>query len=256
MQLVIKEIEIYKNNKATAKLSLNENFAVVENAHQIKRIINIICGNKNEKLTNGTSFKAKALLDKEYIIKGEYKNDKLTVICTVNNIPVNTEEYYNLLAATPEIDNLTIFKETADYHKRLNKYKESIDNYQTKGLNAFTGGYSLTRSFRGFVHQYLKYFKPIKLFYEKEWVLKPNKKGDFSVFNEKDEILPLSKSEKIVYKYLCYRLIVDFWLRAEKIRNLNFVAKPLLVQTHLNEKLLKEINQVNNLQCQTIVIEK
>ena len=50
---------------------------------------------------------------------------------------------------------------------------------------------------------------------------------------ESNEAVPLSATENMLYHYLSFINIADFWARAEKIRNLNRIVKPLLVSNFI-----------------------
>ena len=96
--------------------------------------------------------------------------------------------------------------------------------------------------------QYIKYFKPIKLHKGKDLFLKLSNSGQFYVesVNCGEKVL-LSDSENTLYHYLSFISIADFWDRAEKIRNMNGVRKPLIVSSFL-ERIDESIDITNLLE--------
>ena len=83
-----------------------------------------------------------------------------------------------------------------------------------------------------FVAKYIKHYKPLRLRENKELYLKLSPDGEFRVgYLDTDEDVYLSESENILYHYLSFISVAQFWTRAEKIRNLNCVTKPLVVSS-------------------------
>ena len=122
--------------------------------------------------------------------------------------------------------------------------------YPNGDFSSLTNGYGTTRSFRGFIASYIKHFKPIKLRDGKNFFLKLSNNGEFNVgYLDSDEKVFLSASENVLYHYMSFISIADFWSRAEKIRNLNRVNKPLVVSNFL--ELLDESIDLSEIICRT-----
>ena len=117
-----------------------------------------------------------------------------------------------------------------------------VKYYPNGDFSALTNGYGTTRSFRGFIIDYIKNFKPVKLREGKELFLKLSSEGEFNVgYLDSNEKVFLSQSETVLYHYLSFINIADFWSGAEKIRNLNRINKPLIV-SHFLELLDESID--------------
>ena len=140
--------------------------------------------------------------------------------------------------------NVVILQVIAPFLKKnitLFKYKNAPEYYSNGEFSLYTNGYGSTRSFRGFLANFIKHFKPIRLRENKDFFLKLNKSGEFSVgYLNNDEKVLLSESENVLYHYFSFISIADFWDRAERIRNMHQVKMPLVVATlldHLDESI-------------------
>ena len=78
--------------------------------------------------------------------------------------------------------------------------------------------------------------------------------------NNNDKVF-LSESETVLYHYLSFISIADFWSRAEKIRNLNRVNKPLIVSNFLERldgsiDLSEIVRRTNKIDRQVIMFSE
>ena len=78
--------------------------------------------------------------------------------------------------------------------------------------------------------------------------------------NNNDKVF-LSESENMLYHYLSFISIADFWSRAEKIRNLNRVNKPLIVSNFLERldgsiDLSEIVRRTNKIDRQVIMFSE
>jgi hypothetical protein len=109
---------------------------------------------------------------------------------------------------------------------------------------------------------YIKHFEPIKLRDDKDLYLKLSNEGEFNVglINSNEKVF-LSESETVLYHYLSFISIADFWSRAEKIRNLNRVNKPLIVSNFLERldcsiDLSEIVRRTNKIDRQVIMFSE
>ncbi len=251
--MFIKKINIQKNGKLTEKLMFNQGLSIVKGSADLYDVINLIIGNQETGRTfHDIVFDAEVLLDKIYYIRGhKSKGERLFEYKVFYDDNVEcTDEYLAMVQQNKELESSLFFHafKKQNFPHRLMHYKDVLKYYPNGDFASLTNGYGTTRSFRGFMTQYIKYFKPIKLHKGKDLFLKLSNSGQFYVesVNCGEKVL-LSDSENTLYHYLSFISIADFWDRAEKIRNMNGVRKPLIVSSFL-ERIDESIDITNLLE--------
>ena len=238
MNLYVKQIVIEKNGKIAESLKFDKGLSVVKGSTEIYDIIKLLLGIKEAARSfHNIRFLCVVELDKTYYIRGnKNKGDLLFSVSVFSDETECTEEYFEMVKDATEIDSALFFHrfKRQDFPHKLFKYRDLLKYYPNGDFSSLTNGYGTTRSFRGFITDYIKHFKPIKLRSDKEIFLKLSTDGEFNVgfINSNDKVF-LSESESVLYHYLSFISIADFWSRAEKIRNLNRVNKPLIVSRFL-----------------------
>lgn len=236
MKMCIKEIVIEKKGGLTKIYRFNDTVTAIpydlEVYNIIKLVLGIYCTSvwKDEDI----NFLVIVEIDGVYKFYGMKKIGEplCTTVRKENERFGFIEEYNDLVKQNPESDSIVLFDsfKRQDYPHKLFKYKDLLKYYPNGDFAKLTNGYGTTRSFRGFVTDYIKNFKPIRLRENKDLYLKLSKDGEFKVgYLDSEEDIILSESENMLYHYLSFISIADFWERAERVRNLNFVIKPLLV---------------------------
>lgn len=238
MNLYVKQIVIEKNGKITESLKFDKGLSVVKGSAEIYDIIKLLLGIKEAARSfHNIRFLSVVELDKTYYIRGnKNKGDLLFSVSVFSDEIECTEEYFEMVKESVEIDSALFFHrfKKQDFPHKLFKYRDLLKYYPNGDFSSLTNGYGTTRSFRGFITDYIKHFKPIRLRTDKDLFLKLSTDGEFNVgfINSNDKVF-LSESESVLYHYLSFISIADFWSRAEKIRNLNRVNKPLIVSRFL-----------------------
>lgn len=251
--MFIKKINIQKNGKLTDKLMFNQGLSIVKGSADLYDVINLIFGNQETARTfHDIVFYAEVLLDKIYYIRGhKSKGERLFEYKVFYDDNVEcTDEYLAMVQQNKELESSLFFHafKKQNFPHRLMHYKDVLKYYPNGDFASLTNGYGTTRSFRGFMTEYIKYFKPIKLHKGKNLFLKLSRNGEFYVESINcDEKVFLSDSENTLYHYLSFISIADFWDRAEKIRNMNGVRKPLIVSSFL-ERIDESIDITNLLE--------
>ena len=238
MNLYVKQIVIEKNGKIAESLKFDKGLSVVKGSTEIYDIIKLLLGIKEAARSfHNIRFLCVVELDKTYYIRGnKNKGDLLFSVSVFSDEIECTEEYFVMVKDATEIDSALFFHrfKRQDFPHKLFKYRDLLKYYPNGDFSSLTNGYGTTRSFRGFITDYIKHFKPIRLRTDKDLFLKLSTDGEFNVgfINSNDKVF-LSESESVLYHYLSFISIADFWSRAEKIRNLNRVNKPLIVSRFL-----------------------
>ena len=238
MNIYVKQIVIEKNGKIAESLEFNKGLSVVKGSAEIYDIIKLLLGIKEAARSfYNIRFLAVVEHDKTYYIRGsKNKGDLLFDVSIFSDETECTEEYFEMVKESVEIDSALFFHrfKRQDFPHKLFRYRDLLKYYPNGDFSAITNGYGTTRSFRGFITDYIKHFKPIKLREDKALFLKLSNDGEFNVgfINNNDKVF-LSESETVLYHYLSFISIADFWSRAEKIRNMNRVNKPLIASNFL-----------------------
>ena len=238
MNLYVKQIVIEKNGKITESLKFDKGLSVIKGSAETYDIIKLLLGIKEAARSfHNIRFLSVVELDKTYYIRGsKNKGDLLFDVSVFSDETECTEEYFEMVKESVEIDSALFFHrfKRQDFPHKLFKYRDLLKYYPNGDFSSLTNGYGTTRSFRGFITDYIKHFKPIRLRSCKDIFLKLSADGEFNVgfINNNDKVF-LSESETVLYHYLSFISIADFWSRAEKIRNLNRVNKPLIVSRFL-----------------------
>ena len=238
MNLYVKQIVIEKNGKITESLKFDKGLSVIKGSAETYDIIKLLLGIKEAARSfHNIRFLSVVELDKTYYIRGnKNKGDLLFSVSVFSDETVCTEEYFEMVNDATEIDSALFFHrfKRQDFPHKLFKYRDLLKYYPNGDFSSLTNGYGTTRSFRGFITDYIKHFKPIRLRTDKDLFLKLSTDGEFNVgfINSNDKVF-LSESESVLYHYLSFISIADFRSIAEKIRNLNRVNKPLIVSRFL-----------------------
>ena len=266
MNLYVKQIVIEKNGKITESLKFDKGLSVVKGSTEIYDIIKLLLGIKEAARSfHNIRFLCVVELDTTYYIRGnKNKGDLLFSVSVFSDEIECTEEYFEMVKESVEIDSALFFHrfKRQDFPHKLFKYRDLLKYYPNGDFSFLTNGYGTTRSFRGFITDYIKHFKPIRLRSDKEIFLKLSADGEFNVgfINSNDKVF-LSESESVLYHYLSFISIADFWSRAEKIRNLNRVNKPLIVSNFLERldgsiDLSEIVRRTNKIDRQVIMFSE
>ncbi len=257
--MFIKKIIIQKDGNITENLNLNNGLSIVNGSADLYDVIKLVLGNHEIGRTfHDIIFDVEVLLDKVYHIQGHKNKGECLFEYSVfsDDNTECTNEYLDIVQQNKELDSSLFFHafKRQNFPHRLMHYKDVLKYYPNGDFASITNGYGTTRSFRGFMAQYIKYFKPIKLHKDKDLFLKLSSSGKFYIESiNPDEKVYLSDSENTLYHYLSFISIADFWDRAEKIRNMNSVRKPLIVSSFLERidesidvtTLLKKTNSLD-----------
>ena len=123
-----------------------------------------------------------------------------------------------------------------EYPHVLYKYKNAREFYPRKGFSKATGGVGDTEYFRQYLNNYIKNFTPERIRENKQYMLTLDSEGRFIVTDGVSEMQPcMSETEKTIYHFLCFIHIAEFWKGLEKIRNVNYEQKPLIIDEFIGK---------------------
>lgn len=189
-----------------------------------------------------TQIEATVLVEKkiyDIIIKPD-KTQKVFLLQAFDELRHNvTGEYLYLTDHCAEQDRADVFEGTdQDMPLRFLQYANEELYFPRNELHRFTGEMSSLKTFRAYLKQFIKQFRPqvIREGKQYEFILKSD--GRYGVRYKNDEGMPicLSESEKILFRYLCFLSTLEFWYGFEQLRNLHSINKPLII-TNFFERL-------------------
>ena len=121
--------------------------------------------------------------------------------------------------------------EKQNYPLRLAFYKDN--KYFYKGsFSTLTNGIGETRTFRAFINEFIKNYKPELISKENDLWLSLKEKGEFVVTEgEYGKITTdLSQKEFFMYNLLCFLNLVRFWDEFNEIRDINTEKLPIVIK--------------------------
>ena len=142
-----------------------------------------------------------------------------------------------LLNMSPEERSLMCFEdfEKQNYPLRLAFYKDN--KYFYKGsFSTLTNGIGETRTFRAYLNEFIKSYKPELINKEKDLWLSLKSNGEFVVTKgEKGKATAdLSQKDFFMYNLLCFLNLVRFWDEFNEIRDINIIKLPVIVKLPVN----------------------
>ena len=265
MKLYIKSIVITKNGK-TERTAFHRRLSVVKENDELLGIVKLLLGREEKQAAVcDVWFSSKVFIGEErYFLKGtKREGDSLFSVVVYKKgsaVPCD-EEYFSAVRQSEEIESALFFDsfKRQDYPHRLRRYRDTEKYYPDCGFAQTTRGYGMTRSFRAFVSQYIRDFKPIRLRENKELFLKLSPFGEFEVeCKDSDGKIFLSETEDVLYHYMSFISVADFWDRAEKMRDYNRIKKPLVICSFLERidisvDITNALKRTNSLDRQTII---
>lgn len=142
--------------------------------------------------------------------------------------------------------------ENQNYPLRLAFYKDNKYFYKGR-FSTLTNGIGETRTFRAYLNEFIKSYKPELINKEKDLWLSLKSNGEFVVTKgEKGKATAdLSQKDFFMYNLLCFLNLVRFWDEFNEIRDMNTIKAPIVIKlpencgfdlSYFNEKL-KEMNR-------------
>ena len=221
-----------------------------EIASTILKAIGIVLQNKKlynesdlDNFTNNTSISARVEIDgamyslnvrkirnKVYYRVRNYENNTMVVV-----------NFYNSIKSSPEEENLAYYK-YGEYNmlsKKLGMYKDFLEFYKRKEFVRQTDGVGITRRFYLCLKNYIDNFEKERITQVGNKVIDINNEGNFVAKDGNGKVISnnrLTKKEKILFDYLCFLKINEFWNKMEAIRDYNHIKSPLFLWNILSDK--------------------
>ncbi len=134
--------------------------------------------------------------------------------------------------STEEI-SLTYFEdfENQNYPLRLAFYKDNKYFYKGK-FSSVTNGIGETRTFRAFVNEFIKNYKPELISKENDLWLSIKENGEFVVTKggNGEVTADLTQKDFFMYNLLCFLNLVRFWDEFNEIRDINTQKLPIVIK--------------------------
>ena len=146
----------------------------------------------------------------------------------------HTEEYLMRIRQSEEEEISNVFSDfkKRGYPHKIKYYKDLEKYYPDNSFADLTDGIGTTKTFRSYLRNYLCAYKPQRLRKDKEFLLILSDNGEFKVIHPDlpiDTMPYLSESENILYHYLCFLNLSEFWYGIEQIKDIHHIRRPLLI---------------------------
>ena len=121
--------------------------------------------------------------------------------------------------------------EKENYPLRLVHYKDNKHYYKGK-FSTLTNGIGETRTFRAYLNEFIKSYKPELINKEKDLWLSLKDNGEFVVRKGStgEETKELNLKDLFVYNLLCFLNLVRFWDELNEIRDVNTEKTPIVIK--------------------------
>ena len=162
-----------------------------------------------------------------------------------------------LLNKSAEESSLMCFEdfEKQNYPLRLAFYKDN--KYFYKGsFSTFTNGIGETRTFRAFINEFIKNYRPELISKENDLWLSLKENGEFVVTKGKsgEATADLTPKDFFLYNLLCFLNLVRFWDEFNEIRDINTVRTPLIIKLPENCDFNCLIDRIKKMNRKVIII--
>ena len=138
-----------------------------------------------------------------------------------------------LLNKSAEENSLMCFEdyENQNYPLRLAFYKDNKYFYKGR-FSSVTNGIGETRTFRAFVNEFIKNYKPESISKENDLWLSLKANGEFVVTKGKNReaTADLTPKDFFLYNLLCFLNLVRFWDEFNEIRDINTEKLPIVIK--------------------------
>ncbi len=248
--MVIKEIKITNFGTVEcfkARFNSSLNLVNVQHVNQITAAINfLLCSSEAEVqkkwIRQNTCITARVLINKDQYFVKALPDRNMILQLAVKDVKDNdlTKKYKCLLSRCAEQDTVDNFNKSYTLPMRLCWYKDR-EEYDFGDLSAKTNGIADTKFFRAYLNKFIKNFNQNT---KNIYVPKISDNGRLEPINA-------DKNNEKTFLYNCYLLLAEFWDELEKIRNIHYESKPLIVGNFIKnfdqmtevDKTLKETLQ-------------
>ena len=248
MNLYIKELTLCTNHKTTETFCFSRRLSVVESTQILADVLECVLGNLSAKKYDKTySFTAKVVIDTLYLVQGEkIKGEREWQIKVEKQGKgiISTKEYFDFIQIGMEQQEMSRFSRTNQhvFPRQLKHYKDQMNYYSPGEFAKRTNGFGEMRRFRKLLTDYIKAFSPKRLPTPDDRYLYLLQEGDFAVVDaDMNNSVPLMNAGRVLYQYLCFLSLNEFWRLAEKERNYHAVHHPLLIY-HFMEQMTTDVN--------------
>ncbi|MBR2406375.1 MAG: hypothetical protein IKB04_04975 [Clostridia bacterium] len=235
MILRIKALTVEENGKLVVARTFDGDLAVItgDTCALTQAVLAAVLGYTAPAYSAAVRFSAEVQGDILFHVSGNNTNGHAAFYLQAHDTDGKdcTAAYREALQQSAEEASANCFlsDERQRYPQRLFRYKHIDRFFSRDTFAARTDGLGVTRCFRAFLRRYIRDFRPRPLPNGKLWVqLRPD--GRFTLNTEHGEAAPApTKETRVLYRYLCFLILADFWQQAEQQRNFHRSVKPLLV---------------------------
>ena len=142
-------------------------------------------------------------------------------------------DFYDVISQSTEEENLSYFAfdQKNLFSERYKQYKDTEKYYSKDSFSKLTNGIGNTRLFRSCLSSHIKEYNESNTDNENCWQSVIKESGEV-VLNRPSPCLDrndLSESDAVLFEYLCYLDINQFWKEIEDVRDFNHTFWPLFI---------------------------
>ena len=157
-----------------------------------------------------------------------------------------TEEHLMRIRQSKEEEISNIFSDfkKRKYPHRIKCYMDTEKYYPGDSFTDVTDGIGTTKTFRSYLKNYIRTYEPQRLRKDKEYLLILNDNGEFKVTHPDmpiDSMPCLSESENVIFHYLCFLSLSEFWYGIAQIKDIHHARRPLLISDFV-ERIDSSVN--------------
>lgn len=188
---------------------------------------------------------AEVVFDREEIYYVEIKGSAQTGLPVFRALKPDvhedyTEEYrmHTRQSGEEEISNIFSDFKKRGYPHKIKYYKDTDKYYPNGNFGDVTDGIGTTKTFRSYLKNYIRTYNPQRLREGKEYMLILDNNGEFKVTHPDlsvDTVPYLSESENILYHYLCFLNLSEFWYGIEQIKDIHHARRPLIISDFVEQ---------------------
>ncbi len=145
-------------------------------------------------------------------------------------------DFFRRIHQSPEEEKLSLFAlgRSNRFSDRFMRYKDPEKYFPGDSFKKLTDGIGNTRSFRRCLGNHIRKYAPECPAFNRDCRMVLDKTGRF-ILESSAGAAPaaLSETEDMLFEYLCFLNVNQFWKKVESIRDLNHAAWPLFI-TGLN----------------------
>lgn len=241
--LIVRRIQIEDfENTVRYESSFDSQLVVLspENAEVIKKALGVVLKSRSlvgekVKAAERTIIKVEIEISgKKYFITASGLKNKQGFAYSVKTEDAELrEDFYRMIHQSSEEEHLSCFSFSSSdrFSDRFRNYKDAEKYYSKTDFSKQTDGIGNTRAFRSCLNNHIKEWNNRNSGATGSNQIRIKENGETVIISSAGRCSRdvLSESDSVLFEYLCYLSINQFWQKVEEIRDFNHINWPLVV---------------------------